>query len=172
VSVDNFARAFLDLIESFYVGRPVVVIGLSIGGLVALSLNTEAVMAVIAVDPPLSTAKLWPLIDWASAARQQMAPAQEDWLWHIFGYGQGIEERCYRDIVSGLTRPARVIVAGNLLGARRRITQLPGLLDAADVEFLAQQQLLSVRVVDGVGHDVATHKPEILVAEIRAALIP
>jgi pimeloyl-ACP methyl ester carboxylesterase len=172
VSVSSFAYAFIDLIESFYIGRRIVVIGLSVGGLVALSINSESVAAVIAVDPPLSTAKLWPLIDWASMARGQMTPTQQDWLWRIFGYGSTIEDRCYHDIVSELSRPARVIVAGDSLGARRQITELPGLLDTTDVEFLKRNNLISVQVVDGVGHDVAVRRPEVLVAEIRAALTP
>jgi len=172
ISIKSFAIAFLDLIESFYVGRRVVVVGLSVGGLVALALNSMAVEAVIAVDPPLSTAKLWPLSDWATVARTQMTPAQQEWLWRILGYGLTIEDRDYHSILNALQRPARILVAGNALGQRRETTEMPGLLDAEDIAFLSTHPLLIVQHVPGVSHDIASQCRDLFVTAIREALTP
>jgi pimeloyl-ACP methyl ester carboxylesterase len=172
VSIQGFANAFRELIETIYAGRQVVVVGASIGGLVALSLNSDRVKGVVAIDPPLSTAKLWPLRDWAETARPALSVAHQEWLWRILGYGPKVEDRCYDSVIENLKRHAHVIVAGVALHPRRNLASMPGLLDAADIALLRSHPLLTVRVAREAGHDVATEHPSLLLNTIREALTP
>mgnify|MGYP001553401090 CR=1 FL=1 len=60
-SVAAWARAVGELVDSVFAGRTVVLVGLSVGAMVALGVRSAGVRRVVALEPPLVMSKLWPL---------------------------------------------------------------------------------------------------------------
>jgi pimeloyl-ACP methyl ester carboxylesterase len=149
-SVPAFARAFDEVADQLGLTDPVV-LGLSIGGLVGFAMKRAA--AVVAIDPPLSTAGLWPLIPRLRAAVADQ-PELADWVESLFGVtGSGVEDRDYSGLPAG-SAPGFVLLAGDPLEPERRIDRLPSLVSEADRQAYARLPHLKTMVIPDTGHNL------------------
>lgn len=178
-SVAEFAKAFDEAIESTYADRKVVVFGMSIGGLVAMSLHHPSITRVIACDPPLTTIDLWPMRptleryfdgETKNINGEDVTQDIQKWVKNIFGFTSIENENVdYTEILDQLTRPTTIIVASEPLEPRRQLASFPGLINAAD-----RQRIFSKAGVTSFssvgGHNVALHDKYTVAATINLAL--
>jgi pimeloyl-ACP methyl ester carboxylesterase len=157
-SIVAFISAFDQVIENHWRGRQVTVVGVSTGALVALGLRSPEVRGVLAVEPFFSTAKLWPMVEFAHRElRTSDQAALHDWMDAIFGYTlAGVTDRNYEAVLKRRDRPATMLVGDVPLNPRRPVRGMPSLTDEDD------RRRLPCRVSPG-GHDIP-------IDAIRAAL--
>ncbi len=154
-SVDAFAAAYSDALDQ--IGRPCIVIGASIGALVALSIRSEWVRGLVILEPPLQTGKLWCLVD---SFRSKLAASPGDldlkaFLWNVFGISDIVHEnRDYRPLLETLSVPGWAAFGGVPLLPPRATPSLPSLVDEPERVLMRANSLLKTEVVPTVGHNV------------------
>lgn len=168
-TLENLSASVLHAIRTIASHRRVFVVGESLGGLIALRLAGEPgpspICAVVACDPPMSTAKLWQLqADFLPALRKSAAP--EGFLsmaWEVFGIGPDrIEERLYYPLVDRLQRPTLIITGDTPLFPSRMSEKTPCVVDELD-KFLVRRfypDAAELREVPEAGHLVLADAPE------------
>jgi len=154
VSISAFAEAFDAVAENLGAREPVIV-GASVGALVALAMETAG--SRILVEPFFSTRDLWPLHE--LLANSLVGPVGE-WARAILGFApEGVMARDY-SYLAARARGAFVLVGDEPLLPPRPLSALPSFTAAIDVELLRRN-----------GAEVATvqggHFPS---SEMRAAL--
>lgn len=148
ISLEAFAEAFGEVLQSHLGGRPVLIVGDSIGGTVALAMAAPGVRR-LALDPPLQTGHLWPLREMFVTAHE-LRPGMRTFARNVFGFdGTGFVQIDYRPLVRG---PARVLIGDIPLEPPRDWTQQPSLLGEADLRFLRDHPRVHTTLVQGVGH--------------------
>lgn len=164
-SVESFAAAYSAAVAQLSRGRPVVVCGESAGALVALAMGAERV---IALDPPLRTEKLWPLIPFF---RERLAadPSQTEFLWSVFGVSADeLEPRDYRYL---LDRPAHVIIGDAPLYPEGTLPDgAPSLVDEPERALMRSMPNIRLTVAPGAGHVIPGNAPGVFVQAVREAL--
>lgn len=177
-SVELFGRAVAAAVEARFPGRPVLLVGESLGGLVALdaAARLPGALAVVAVDPPLSTAKQWHV---GAAFHRCLAenPGNRflaEFAWNVFGIRADtavIEERLYYPLLERVRRPALLLTGDVPLGLPRPMEAVACCLDAVD-RFIVERQFAgtALRVVPGTGHVALREKPQDCYAAIRCFL--
>ena len=158
-------EAFVDemrfLMGETFGARQVVIVGESLGGTVALAAANHAphnLAGVVALDPPITTAKLYAIADFARATFDQYPDQKvlKDFFFAMFGVratAAAIEERGYARYLEHLSVPA-LVLAGDRNGA-----PMPSLLDADDRERLRRAPVLFQEIA-GVGHHLIDVRPE------------
>jgi hypothetical protein len=171
VSVQGYAAVFRGLLEARDASRPVTLVGASVGGLVALTLSDLG--EVVALDPPLSPADLWPIERLFSgmARTGRLNDAARDMVSRIFGYGGEAPKPTYHHIFDGLARPVMVLAGGVPLDPPRPLEALPGLVTEDDEAFLRAHALVGFERIADCGHDILKDRPDRVVAAIRCAMI-
>ena len=159
---DALVAAYAQSLRTILPGRRVLVVGLGLGGTLALALNAHG-YASISVDPFLSTAKLWPV---EAAARRAIASGQEldpRFMFDLVGWRDDaiVEDRSYGELLDRLKAPALVLSGDQPLGAARPVASAPALLDEADFSRLAAYSDVRVRIVEGCGHDVLSQADDL-----------
>ncbi|HEY0438132.1 MAG TPA: alpha/beta hydrolase [Phenylobacterium sp.] len=153
--VEAYAAAFSEALDQL--GRPAVVVGASVGGLVAFAMRSPWLRGIVALDPPLLTAKLWPLIG-PFQRKLREAPqdaALRDFVGAVFGYAaESVEGRDYRPLLEGLAVPTWVLFGSEALYPERAATEAPSLLDEPERALLAAHPRVSIRLIEGIGHNV------------------
>jgi pimeloyl-ACP methyl ester carboxylesterase len=140
------------------IGRPTVVVGASVGALVALGLRRPEVRGLALLEPPLQTGKLWALIP---SLRQRLQDAPDDayqagFIDSVFGVtARGVETRDYRPLVERIAVPAWAVFGGEPLMPPRPLPKLPSLVDEPERALLAARPGVSTCVAPGVGHNIA-----------------
>jgi len=144
-SVAAMADCVHEALRTALPGRRVLLVGESLGGLIALTIAGEAgcepVKAVFAADPPFTTTKLWSVgqtvrrhVGLGSLSEFAIQLAKES-----FGIsGEAVEEIVYYPLVGKLRLPT-VIATGDLaLMPPRRVDGLTSLFDSVD-RFVLEQ---------------------------------
>jgi pimeloyl-ACP methyl ester carboxylesterase len=168
-SVEAWARAVSELVGTALAGRPIVLVGLSIGALVALGVRSPQVRRVVALEPPLVMGKLWPMAE-RLAARWRDDPAEREMIEAVFGVRrERREERTYFGLFDGAP-PVDVIVGETPLYPRRTLAQFPSFLDAPERAWLSDRPGVSLHVAPGAGHNIHVLAPETLRAVLLEAL--
>ena len=154
-SLEAYAAGYSAALDQ--IGKPAVVIGASIGALVALSIASPMARGLVLVEPPLVTEKLWCLLPFLQQKLLE-TPADAElraFVWNMFGVSETtVEPRDYRPLVGTLTRPSRAMFGELPLMPKRDVTELPSLVDVPERELLAQHPLVNSTVVPTVGHNV------------------
>jgi pimeloyl-ACP methyl ester carboxylesterase len=164
-SIGAFAAAFSEALATRFPGRPYAVLGVSTGGLVALSMRGAGLRQILAIDPPLLTGDAWPLRGLADRA----PPGFETYLWNVLGVAPGRwEPRDYTPALAGLTAPATVIVGDVPLDPERPLRRWPSLVSEAARTSLAAAARVRLQVAAGAGHNIPFDAPLVLVDAIRA----
>lgn len=154
-SVGVYAALYGDVLRQ--IGRPAVVVGASVGALVALGLHQPLVKGLVAVEPPLLTGKIWPLV---ASLRGWLARHPDDaerraFIWNVLGVSEDAHEnRDYRGLLDQLRVPAWAMFGAEPLGAPRAYDVMPSLVDEPERALLRAHPLVQTREVDGVGHNV------------------
>jgi pimeloyl-ACP methyl ester carboxylesterase len=161
-SISAFALAFDEVVDKL---GPTVVLGLSVGALVALGMRSRRILAVVAVDPPLMTAKLWPL---ASDLRAGLGTHHRAMVENVMGMtDEGFEGRDYSGLLNGLHRPTDVLVGEDPLYPERAISRMPSLVDEPERALLAAHPLVTLHVASNAGHNIPAQAPQVLLPLLR-----
>jgi pimeloyl-ACP methyl ester carboxylesterase len=157
--LDDLVSALDQCLRTMVPRRRVLVVGAGFGGLVALGLNNRG-YACVAVDPMLSTSRLWPLGDALADAQLRGVGLDPDFLFETFGWRDGAlaEPRSYGQLLDRLKAPAMVICGDVPLEPRGDAA--PSWLDEADHALLAAYPATRVQVIDGCGHDLLAAAPD------------
>ncbi len=168
-SISSWAAAVDELIGAALAGRVVVPLGLSIGGLVALSLRAPEVRAIAAVEPPLVMSKLWPMRD-DLLARWRDTAEFRGFLDCVFGVTgpAGAEERTWFHLFEGAA-PVDVILGEVPLMPPRPLPRFPSFVDTPERQWLAQRPRVRTHVVPGVGHNIHAFEPHPLLEALAMA---
>jgi pimeloyl-ACP methyl ester carboxylesterase len=151
-SLEAIAERYMTLIP-----RDAVLVGESLGGLVALKMAAQGYRA-IAVDPPLSTAKLWilhSLLPHVVARNAETAPWFADMVDVFFGVREGepVKSVNYWPLLDEVASPAQVIAASEPLWPQRQIaltpSNTPSVLDEVDAYTLARHPNVRFRRLPG-----------------------
>jgi pimeloyl-ACP methyl ester carboxylesterase len=167
--IGTFARAFDEILSAHFADRRILLLGLSLGGLVALAMAQAA--AVVAVDPPLMAGpELWPMTErLRRALRETEDPHLAAWVWNLFGVSEtALEPRDYRGVLS-TRRPGVVVIAGEPLEPERQIRRLPGLIRAEDRSAFGDHPMRVIMAM-GSGHNIVRDAPQALAAATRQGL--
>lgn len=166
ISVEAFAAAFSQAVAETVGGRDLVVVGLSVGALVAAAMDQRPIRRLVLVEPVLNPSVCWPLL----AFRHDMPEGGEAFVWEIFGIGlHGRDERRdYRALLDRQAVPALALVGGEPLLPRRPVPAFPSLVDDESRARLAAHPLIELQVVPGVGHNIVHGAQEAFVAALKA----
>ncbi len=174
-SVEAYAEAYSQALDLAFPTRPVLVLGASVGGLVALGLTSPLVRAALVVDPPLVMEKLWPLLPFLNwkLSEPQADEALRDFVGGVFGLtGAGVEPRDYRGMLDRLRFPVRVVVGDEPLLPPRNLERLPSLVDAPERELIARHAGMRLHVAPTCGHNILEQAPAFIVARLLEMLRP
>lgn len=157
ISFQAFADELRFLVSDTFAARRVAIIGESLSGTFGLATASSGpanLAAVVALDPPLSTANLWPIGDVARKAFQlhPQEPFLETFFFEMFGVRAGaraIEERQYAKYLDQLSVPA-LILAGDIIGGSSD-QPMPSLLDAVDRDLIRRGPA-HLHELAGAGH--------------------
>lgn len=172
-SVAAYARALQAVIQEAFAERPVVLVGVSIGALVALAVRAPQVRRVVAVEPPLTTGKLWPML---GPLAQKIAAAPDDaglrdFAGGVFGVtADGFEDRRYFHLFEGLDAPVDVVAGDRPLMPERPCETYPSFVDEPERAFLRGLPNVVLHVAPGAGHNVPFQSPMALKAVLLDAL--
>lgn len=154
-SVDAIAAAYSDVLDQ--IGRPCIIVGASIGALVALGIRSVWVRGLVILEPPLQTGKLWCLVD-SFRSKLAASPLDENlkaFLWDVFGISDTVHEnRDYRPLLAKLTVPAWAAFGGVPLMPPRPTQSLPSLVDEPERALMRSHGLFKTEVIPTVGHNV------------------
>lgn len=150
-SVGVYAAAYSQALAQRLPERPLVVLGLSVGALVALGLRASNIRRMLLVEPPLLTEGLWPL----ALLRKGAPPGAEEFLWNVLGVGPDrLEPRDYSALLDALQIPTRVMLGDELPGEPRDSDVLPSLVTPPARALLARHPHVRTTTVRGAGHNV------------------
>jgi pimeloyl-ACP methyl ester carboxylesterase len=165
-SIATFAEAFSEALQSRFAERPVVVVGLSVGALVALGLSAANVRRLVLVEPPLRTEGAWPIVGFRDSA----PPEAADFLWEVFGVAKDrIEPRDYTGLLDRLPAPAHAVLGDLPLQPERPLEILPSLVDEASRARLMAHPDIEVSVAKGAGHNIPRDAPALLLEVMKRA---
>jgi hypothetical protein len=165
-SVGAFAGAYGQAISARLGERPVVATGLSVGALVALGLRSANVRRIVAVEPPLLTAGLWPLLP----LREEAPAGSDEFLWNVLGIGRdAVEPRDYTALLDQLSKPTAAILGTEPLGEPRDWTVMPSLVTEPVRARLAAHPRIQVFDALGAGHNVAKLATDIFLRVVVAS---
>jgi pimeloyl-ACP methyl ester carboxylesterase len=164
-SVAGMAECVFTAIKAAFPGRPVLIVGESLGGTVALAVGGLAghtpVKAVFAADPPMTTGKLWSVAraHWAAMAQSESDTFIYRFADKVFGLtDSGVEERIYYPLLGRLRVPA-VIGRGDVaLFPAGRANGNITLFDDVDVFVLENfyAEKAQIEQIENCGHLMLT----------------
>ena len=176
-------RDFVDevrfLVRDTFGHRRVVIIGESFGGMLGLAAGNgppSNLAAVVALDPPLATAKLWPVIANMRGALA-MHPDHaflRNFAWEIFGVRAGLEtpaDRQYHEHLARLEVPTLVLAGDRLLEHPGESGASYSVLDEADRARLRAAPL-SFEVIAGAGHRLIDECPGAVYTAVHRFIAP
>lgn len=161
VTIESFAENVGDAVTAVLGNRVVVVVGESLGGLVACAMNglrLDPVQGIVAADPPMTMAKLWHVRNAMSSAvaRDPANHFLRSMALNIFGVdsaGQAYERVYYR-FVEQPGKPVLILTGDVPLFPERNVNAIPCLIDDVDryvVRHIADDSV-QFEVVPGCGH--------------------
>lgn len=152
VSVEAYAAAYGHVLRSAFAGRPAVLCGVSTGALVTLAMDAPATQRMVLIEPPLRTAKLWPLIEFF---RQKDEPPARRFVEAVFGvFPDRVEDRDYRPLLGRLQVKAWFLLGDVPLMPERPFSEIPSLVDEPERVLIASHPLARIATSAGSGHNI------------------
>ena len=167
-TVENMTRSIYQALVGAFPDRQVLVVGESIGGLVALGLggmdDPGPLQAVLALDPPFSVSKLWSV---SNSIRARIAEIDGDpfsaaLTTDVFGMTKiGQQDRIFYPLLGGLKVPTLIATGDNPPFPVRQHKGLVCLFDEVDAFVINTFYPGKVRLhkVTGSGHLLLTDVP-------------
>lgn len=160
-TLEAIAARFMEQIP-----RDALVVGESLGGLVALKMAASG-YRIVAFEPPLSTAKLWVLrhVLLQVVARDANISWVAPFVENLFGVAPGKEPRAlnYWPLLDEAVAPVAVVAATEPLWPTRRIdltpANTPSVLDEVDTYHLRRRPDVRFRQLEGP-HTLLTERVE------------
>lgn len=150
-SIGVFGAAYAEALAARLKGRKAVILGVSVGALVALAMRAPEAAALILVEPPLRTREVWPLRAYPASA----PPGSEAFLWNVLGVSAvGQEPRDYTGLLDGVACPTRALIGGVPLLPERVAEVLPSFVDEESRARLRAHPRIEVVECPGAGHNV------------------
>lgn len=122
-------------IEAVFPARRVLIVGESVGGLIALQIGATwpgAVAGILAADPPLAMRKLYNA-QWIMKKLSKGSEFMQRLSEEVFGvYGDRIEDRFYYDLIGACHCPVSILTGDLELLPPRQIDGAPCCLDGTD----------------------------------------
>ena len=148
--------AVSELIEELFAGRPVVLMGVSTGAVVAMGVRAANLARVVALEPPLVTGKLWPILEPVRGALAKgSSPDARQLMFSAFGIGtEHLEERDWLSFPEGLRTPTDIVLGDELLEPERAVSRFPSLVSAEARISLAQNPRVRLHLAHHSGHNV------------------
>jgi pimeloyl-ACP methyl ester carboxylesterase len=155
-------------------GRPTIVCGASLGGLVALGLHAPNLVGLVALDPLISTAGLTYAIPvFREALRREHQPHEAELIWSIFGISLStVEERSYAGVLEGLETPTWCLFGEVLPDRPQAGVPEPSIVSEAERELLGRHSAIHTQVAPGAGHHLHVDAPRLVLSAIRFFLDP
>ena len=168
--IGAYAAAYSQVVDQL--GRPTLVCGSSVGALVALAMRARPIYAVVALEPPLRTAKLWPLIPRLQAVVSAGPDtATADFIRAVFGVSEtGVEDRNYDAVLEGLAVPTWCLFGETPLEPPRSLPRDPSFVDEPERLRLRQHRAIRTQEAPGVGHNIQGEAGPLVLAAIRDLL--
>lgn len=154
-SVGAYAAAYSHVLAGLQ--RPAVVLGCSVGALVAMAMRAPNLRGLVLLEPPLRTGKLWPLVEdfRIRIAQNPDDPAVVDFIFNVFGISaQGHEDRDYTGLLDRISIPTEVLFGEERLFPERPITRLPSLVDEPERTLFRRQARVKTWLAPEVGHNL------------------
>lgn len=170
-SVGAYAAAFSQVLGAL--GRPAIVVGCSVGGLVAMAMRAPNLKGLVLLEPPLRTGKLWPLVD---SFRERMARPGADrreaeFITNVFGISAtGHQDRDYSALVERIAVPTIVMFAEDPLFPEREVVRLPSLLDEPERDLFRRRPGVATALLMGVGHNLVNGNYDGVLTVVRRML--
>jgi hypothetical protein len=169
--VRSVATAVEEAIAAVFGGRPVVLLGVSIGAVVALSVRAQNVVRVLAVEPMLATGALWPIVEPLRASLgPHPDPSVARSLLELYGISPDAHQnRDYLDVLQDLTCPVDVVLGEEPLQPPRAVTRFPSLVGEPERRLLAAAPNVKLHLAPGAGHNILGQSPKVLQAALMEA---
>lgn len=179
-TIENFAAGVAEAVRAALPGRRLVIVGESLGGLVAIAmagLDLPGLEAVVAGDPPFTSAKQWQLYDtFLRAYAQAPDNAFMRELGHeMFGIAPGVhEERIRYPLLEAARAPVHIVTGDLKLQPRRPIGGVGCLVDEADRFVLDRlyADKAQTHVFPGAGHLVFDDQRALCLELLRGLIEP
>jgi pimeloyl-ACP methyl ester carboxylesterase len=169
-SIAAWGRAVGELLDTAFPGRPVVLVGLSVGALVALAVRRPQVRRILALEPPLVMSKLWPM-EAVLRRRWREDPQARPFIEAVFGVtGAGREERTWFDLFGRDAPPIDVVVGGAPLYPVRDAERFPSFVDGPERAWIAGRPGVTLHVAPDAGHNIHVHAQGFLRDVLLSAL--
>jgi hypothetical protein len=164
-SLQDYAHAYGHVVQSVLGGRPVLLVGESVGGLIALAAPNPGVGR-LALDPPLTPVGLWSARE-AFRRHWVRFPDAQPFVRNVLAFdGEAFGPFDHTPI---LGRPARVLVGSLPPTPERAMRAMPSLVGVPERELMAHHPEIHLTTVEGAGH-VLTWFEDILVQVVREEL--
>lgn len=164
VSIGTFAAAYTEALNARTGARPLAVVGLSTGALVAMALRARGLNGLLLVEPPLRSEHLWPMLNFRNGG----PPGWETLIEPVFGIGPK-EARAvdYLAALDALPIPALVLVGEVPLLPPRPTTFLPSFVDEESRARLAAHPRVRMEIVPGAGHNIPAQAPYVFLEAMK-----
>ena len=151
-SVETFAAAIDAAIEQALSGRSVVLLGYGAGAVVALAARSPAIQRIIALEPMLETAELWPILP-AIRRVHKKYPEQRPLIAALYGLtADGRFTKSHYNVLTGLNIPTEIFHGDAPLGKPRDVSEFPSLVSDAARERLAAAPGVTIHTLPKTGH--------------------
>lgn len=170
-SVGGYAAAYGLVAKEL--ARPLVAVGASVGGLVAMALRAPNLRGIVALEPPIRTGKLWPLLP---SFRQRLGQDPEnallkEFLWSVLGVSaEDHEDRNYEHMLAQLATPTLVLLGAEPLYPERKLAGVPSLVDEPERDILRRHPFIRTTLVQGVGHNIPGYALHAVVDRTRSLI--
>ena len=156
MALAELSRMVTGLLETRFAHRRIVLVGISTGAVLALGVRAANVQRIVAVEPALATANLWPV---AEAMRRHVEalgdPIAKAFAAEAFGVGQsGQGARDHFAALHGLDLPVDVLMGGMPLMPERKVDRVPSLVDAPERRRLAAMPGVRLHISQDSGHNI------------------
>jgi hypothetical protein len=142
-SVEAWTVGFAEFLSTY--AEPPLLIGESVGAVIAMSVPSRAV---VAVEPLLSVENLWPFHIAVQKARARGVPISPEF--------DTLFVSPFHAVLDQIRSPTLVIAAGDPLLPQRETRRTPSVLDDDDFAAYARHPLVEARRIEG-GHALMSH---------------
>lgn len=165
-SIQAYATALDEAVVSRWPHRPLLALGVSTGGLVALALRKAALRQIVAIEPPILTEGVWVF----ERFREQAPAWARDFIWNVFGIGPSdTAPRDHTWVLEGLRTPTLTLIGDDPLLPRRELDRMPSLITAEARACLLAHPLITIEAMRGAGHNISRDAgPQLHGALVRA----